>query len=165
MDYDPGGVSAISPVTMTLLLPSVVLNTWARSTTIAFSRLNTFTLSHYGLRSSCLRFTHAVTCINAKLGSDGRLTLSDWLFNQLDSPSFTWRTKTLLRAVSSAGEIRLPQKTLKPECRHVESIRVLSSPKQSIAAGLGDQVSARSPNFHPTAVAFLQRADANRTQA
>jgi hypothetical protein len=31
--------------------------------------------------------------MNAKLGSDGRLTLSDWPFNQLDSPDFAWRTK------------------------------------------------------------------------
>jgi hypothetical protein len=31
--------------------------------------------------------------MNAKLGSDGRLTLSGWLLNQLDSPSFAWRTK------------------------------------------------------------------------
>src|SRR4030065_2790304 len=61
-----------------------------------FSRLNTFTLPHYGLRAPCLRFTHAVTCINAKLGSDGRLTLSGWLLNQLVSPSFAWRTKNLL---------------------------------------------------------------------
>jgi len=29
-------------------------------------------------------------------------------------------------AVSSAGEMRWPQKTLKPECRHVESIRTIS---------------------------------------
>ena len=43
-----------------------------------FSWLYTFTLSHYGLRSPCLRFTHTVTRINAKLGSDGRLTLSGW---------------------------------------------------------------------------------------
>jgi len=88
---------------MASLLPSVALNTWARSTTIAFSRLNTFTLSHYGLLSSCLRFTHAVTCINAKLGSDGRLTLSGWLFNQLDLPSFSWRTKALLLTAWSIG--------------------------------------------------------------
>jgi len=33
VDYDPGEVSAISPVTMASLLPSVILNTWARSTT------------------------------------------------------------------------------------------------------------------------------------
>ncbi|MBU1206698.1 MAG: hypothetical protein KKH04_07210, partial [Proteobacteria bacterium] len=37
-----------------------------------------------------------VTRINAKLGSDGRLTLSGWLFNQLDSPDFAWRTKNSL---------------------------------------------------------------------
>jgi len=29
-------------------------------------------------------------------------------------------------AVSSFGEIRFPQKTWKPECRHVESIRTIS---------------------------------------
>jgi len=34
--------------------------------------------------------------MNAKLGSDGRLTLSGWLRNQLDSPSFAWRTKNLV---------------------------------------------------------------------
>jgi pantothenate kinase-related protein Tda10 len=34
--------------------------------------------------------------MNAKLGSDGRLTLSGWLLNQLDSPDFAWRTKNLL---------------------------------------------------------------------
>jgi len=34
--------------------------------------------------------------MNAKLGSDGRLTLSRWLFNQLDSPVFAWRTKNFL---------------------------------------------------------------------
>ena len=32
VDYDPGGVSAISPLTMTALLPSVFLITWACST-------------------------------------------------------------------------------------------------------------------------------------
>jgi len=68
-----------------------------------FSRLNTFTLSHYGLRSPCLRFTHTISRINAKLGSDGRLTLSGWLLNQLDSPSFAWRTKNLLLVVVSIG--------------------------------------------------------------
>jgi hypothetical protein len=34
--------------------------------------------------------------MNAKFGSDGRLTLSGWLLNQLDSPGFAWRTKNLL---------------------------------------------------------------------
>ena len=34
--------------------------------------------------------------MNAKLGSDGRLTLSRWLPNQLDSPDFAWRTKKML---------------------------------------------------------------------
>jgi hypothetical protein len=34
--------------------------------------------------------------MNAKLGSDGRLTLSGWLLNQLDSPDFAWRTKNSL---------------------------------------------------------------------
>jgi len=96
VDYDPGGVSAISPLTMASLLPSGFLIPWARSTTLAFSRLNTFTLADYGLLSPCLRFTHTVTCIDAKLGSDGRLTLSGWLFNQLDSPDFAWRTKNSL---------------------------------------------------------------------
>jgi len=33
MDYDPGGVSAISPITMTSLLPSMFLITWTCSTT------------------------------------------------------------------------------------------------------------------------------------
>ncbi len=33
MDYDPGGVSTISPITMTSLLPSMFLITWACSTT------------------------------------------------------------------------------------------------------------------------------------
>jgi len=33
MDYDPGGVSAISPITMASLLPSMFLITWACSTT------------------------------------------------------------------------------------------------------------------------------------
>ena len=32
VDYDPGGVSVISPLTMTTLLPSVFLITWACST-------------------------------------------------------------------------------------------------------------------------------------
>ena len=31
-----------------------------------------------------------------QIGSDGRLTLSGWLLNQLDSPDFAWRTKNLL---------------------------------------------------------------------
>ena len=31
--------------------------------------------------------------MNAKLGSDGRLSLSGWLLDQLDSPGFAWRTK------------------------------------------------------------------------
>jgi hypothetical protein len=44
----------------------------------------TFTLSDYGLLPPCLRFTYTVTPIDAKLGSGGRLTLPDWLFNQLD---------------------------------------------------------------------------------
>jgi len=35
--------------------------------------------------------------MNAKLGSDGRLTLSGWLLNQLDLSGFAWRTKNLLR--------------------------------------------------------------------
>ena len=96
MDYDPGGVSTISPITMVSLLPSMFLITWACSTIIAFSGLNTFTLADYGLLSPCLRFTHAITRINAKLGSDGRLTLSGWLFNQLDCADFAWRTKNLL---------------------------------------------------------------------
>jgi len=39
--------------------------------------------------------------MNAKLGSDGRLTLSGWFLNQLDSPSFVWRTKALLSVVES----------------------------------------------------------------
>jgi len=38
--------------------------------------------------------------MNAKLGSDGRLTLSGWLLKQPDSPGFAWRTKNLL----SVGE-------------------------------------------------------------
>ena len=96
VDYDPGGVSTISPITMASLLPSMFLITWACSTIIAFSGLNTFTLADYGLLSPCLRFTHAITRINAKLGSDGRLTLSGWLFNQLDCTDFAWRTKNPL---------------------------------------------------------------------
>ena len=61
-----------------------------------YTGLNTFTLADYGLLSPCLRFTHTVTCIDAKLGSDGRLTLSGWLLNKLDSPDFVWRTKNSL---------------------------------------------------------------------
>jgi hypothetical protein len=34
--------------------------------------------------------------MNAKLGSDGRLTLSGWLLNQLDLSGFAWRTKNSL---------------------------------------------------------------------
>ena len=34
--------------------------------------------------------------MNAKLGSDGRLTLPGWLLNQLDLSGFAWRTKNLL---------------------------------------------------------------------
>jgi len=34
--------------------------------------------------------------MNTKLGYDGRLTLSGWLLNQPDSPTFAWRTKHLL---------------------------------------------------------------------
>ena len=71
VDYDPGGVSAISPVAMASLLPSGFLIPWACSTTLAFSRLNSFTLTDYGLLSPCLRFTHTVTCIDAKLGLTG----------------------------------------------------------------------------------------------
>jgi hypothetical protein len=48
------------------------------------------------ITSPCLCFTHAITRINAKLDSDGRLTLSAWLFNQLDCADFVWRTKNLL---------------------------------------------------------------------
>jgi len=48
--------------------------------------------------------------MNAKLGSDGRLTLSGWLLNQLDSPSFAWRTKTLLFDKGSIGWLFLPVK-------------------------------------------------------
>ena len=96
VDYDPGGVSTISPITMVSLLPSMFLITWAYSTIIALSGLNTFTPEDYGLLSSCLRFTYAITRINAKLGSDGRLTLSGWPFNQLDCADFTWRTKNSL---------------------------------------------------------------------
>jgi len=72
-----------------------------------FSGLNTFTLTDYGLLSPCLRFTHTVTRIDAKLGSDGRLTLSGWLFNQLDFPGFAWRTKNSLsmRLKISKGEL------------------------------------------------------------
>jgi hypothetical protein len=44
----------------------------------------------------CLRLIHAVPRMNAKLGSDGRLTLSGRPLNQLNSPSFTWRTQNLL---------------------------------------------------------------------
>jgi len=96
VDYDPGGVSAISPLTMASLLPSGFLILWACSTTLAFSGVNSFTLTDYGLLSPCLRFIHTVTRIDAKLGSDGRLTLSGWLLNQLDSPDFAWRTKNSL---------------------------------------------------------------------
>jgi hypothetical protein len=92
VDYDPGGVSTISPIAMVSLLPSMFLTTWACSTLVAFSELYTFTLSDYGLLSSCLRFIHTITRIDAKLGSDGRLTLSGWLLNQLDCADFTWRT-------------------------------------------------------------------------
>jgi hypothetical protein len=41
--------------------------------------------------------------INAKLGSDGRLTLSGWFLNQLDSQSFSWSTKALLSTYGSIG--------------------------------------------------------------
>lgn len=34
--------------------------------------------------------------MDARLGSDGRLTLSGWLFNQLAITSFAWRTNTLV---------------------------------------------------------------------
>jgi hypothetical protein len=37
-----------------------------------------------------------VTRIDAKLGSDRRLTLSGWLLNQLDISGFAWRTKNSL---------------------------------------------------------------------
>jgi hypothetical protein len=40
------------------------------------SVLPIITLKDYGLLSPCLRFTHAITRIGAKLGADGRLTLS-----------------------------------------------------------------------------------------
>jgi hypothetical protein len=53
-------------------------------------------LPDYALLSPGLRFTHTVTRINAKLGSDGRLTLSGWLLNQLDSSVFAWRPKNSL---------------------------------------------------------------------
>jgi len=69
--------------------------------------LNTFTLSHYDLRSPCLRFTHAITRMNAKLGSDGRLILSGWLLNRLDLPSFAWLTKKLLSRGRSIGGLFL----------------------------------------------------------
>jgi hypothetical protein len=107
VDYDPGGVSAISPLTMASLLPSGFLIPWACSTTLAFSGLNSFTLTDYGLLSPCLRFTHTVTRINAKLGSDGRLTLSGWLLSQLDSPGFAWRTKNSLLGGSNIQKRQL----------------------------------------------------------
>jgi hypothetical protein len=78
------------------LLPSPFLITWACSKTLAFSGLNTFTFADYGLLSPCLRLIHTVTWLDEKLGSDGRLTLSGWFFNQLDSPDFAWRTKNSL---------------------------------------------------------------------
>jgi hypothetical protein len=107
MDYDPGGVTTISPVTMVLLLPSTFLITWACSTIVAFSGLNTFTPADYGLLSPCLRFTHAITRIDAKLGSDGRLTLSGWSFNQLDCADFAWRTKNFPFGKVSIGKFLL----------------------------------------------------------
>ena len=38
------------------------------------------------------------------IGSDGRLTLSGWLLNQLDSPGFAWRTKNLLFTARSVNQ-------------------------------------------------------------
>jgi len=86
------------------------LITWACSTIVAFSELNTFTLADYGLLSPCLRFTHAITRIDAKLGSDGRLTLSGWLFNQLDCADFAWRTKNSLFDGESIGKFQERQR-------------------------------------------------------
>ena len=96
VDYDPGGVFAISPVAMASLLSSVFLTTSTCSTILAFSELDTFTLADYGLLPPCLRFTHDVTIISARLGSDGRLTLSGWPLSQLDCASLAWRTRNLL---------------------------------------------------------------------
>jgi len=58
----------------------------------------------YGLLSPCLHFTHTVTRINTKLSSDGRLTLSGWLLNRLDSPGLAWRTKKSLFCWESIKE-------------------------------------------------------------
>src|SRR3972149_5224491 len=57
--------------------------------------LDTVTLADYGLLPPCLRFTHDVTITSARLGSDGRLTLSGWLLSQLDCASLAWRTRNL----------------------------------------------------------------------
>jgi hypothetical protein len=56
-------------------------------------------LTDYGLLFPCLRFTHTVACIGAKIDSDAQQTLSSWLLNQLDSqdpPDFAYRTKNSL---------------------------------------------------------------------
>jgi hypothetical protein len=120
---------------MVSLLPSMFLITWAYSTILAFSELYTFTLSDYGLLSSCLRFTHTITRIDAKLGSDGRLTLSGWLLNQLDCADFTWRTKNLLFDRSSIGKFRLYVKQ-KPQqymaVRLLEYFRVFGKTNNAI---------------------------------
>jgi hypothetical protein len=43
--------------------------------------------------------------MSRKLGSGGRLTLSGWLFNQLDLAGFAWRTKNSLFNRESIGEM------------------------------------------------------------
>jgi hypothetical protein len=80
----------------------------------------------YGLLLPCLRFIHAVTCINAKLGSDGRLTLSDWLLNQLDYPGFAWRTVYLSTFPTATEQIPKCDKLLQVTAESLYSGRILT---------------------------------------
>jgi hypothetical protein len=103
----------------------------------AFRVLNPLGLLHYisvfgaehlhpcGLRPavSCLRFTPTVTRIDVKLGSDGRLTLSGWLFNQLDLSGFTWRTKDSL-----GGELNIQKGARRAVLRLSREHRFLPPP-------------------------------------
>ena len=66
---------------------------------MGFSLMELFldiTLADYGLLPLCLRFSYTIARMDAKLGSDGRLTLSGWPLNQLDPAGLAWGTKNSL---------------------------------------------------------------------
>ena len=95
MDYDPGGVSAISPISMASLLSSVFLN--HVDSLHSISIFGAEYLHPCGLRPTASLFTlHPHDYPYRCKTRDGRLTLSGWLLNQLNLTSLAWRTKELL---------------------------------------------------------------------